>query len=410
MKTLWQPPRLRQDNDHEERRASWLELFFDLVFVATIAELGNTLSDDVSLLGFGHYVALFIPIWWCWVGETFYATRFDQDSLADRLITLVQMSLLVVMAVHVHHGLDTASAGFALAYAAFRVVLMGQYWWAGRCNPPMRAMIRHFCTGFGLSVALWVGSVWVPMPARFSLWALGLGVDLATPLLGGRFVKQFPPSMTHIPERMGLFTIIVLGESLFAAIAGLSKQVDWTWQPTTIAVLGLVTAFSLWWMYFDTLDSSALMDMRAGQMRRSLLWLYLHLPLVIGITAIGVGTKYGIYKTLTAATFPTAGRWLMVGALALCLGTLALFHGLTHIHPSATDGAAAELASRRLDQRTRNGLIACRLVGVGGLLAVAVLGDGLNALAVALVLAGVGGTQVAVGIVLQVRAGVLKVS
>jgi low temperature requirement protein LtrA len=212
MNTLWQAPRLRQDN-HHERRATWLELFFDLVFVATIGELGKRLSDDVSLFGFAQYVVLFIPIWWCWLGETFYSNRFDQDSLIDRLITLVQMSILVVMAVNAHHGLDSSSIGFGLSYIAFRIVLVAQYLVAGVFNPQTRPMIRHFSGGFSLSILVWSISLFLPTPLRFWIWGLGLLIDFITPVLGQKFIQQFPPNMTHIPERMGLFTIIVLGES-----------------------------------------------------------------------------------------------------------------------------------------------------------------------------------------------------
>ncbi|MGL5062556.1 MAG: low temperature requirement protein A [Microcoleus sp.] len=381
MKNLWQPPRLRQPSPHE-RRATWLELFFDLVFVATIAELGKVLSDDVSVQGLLHYVALFIPVWWCWVGETFYATRFDQDSLNDRLVTLLQMMILVVMAVNAHHGLDTSSVGFALSYATFRIILILQYAAAGWFNPEMRSMIRHFCSGFGLSVLFWIISVFVPAPLRFGLWAIGLSMDFLTPFLGSRFVIKFPPDMTHIPERMGLFTIVVLGESLFAAITGLSKQSSWDLNATAIAVLGLVTAFSLWWMYFETVDGTPLQNTKQGRVWVSLFWLYLHLPLTIGITAAGVGTKYATYKGLAGITLSDAGRWLLCGSMGSCLLTLAVLHWITC----------------SLDRNRRRALIYHRLAGVGLLWVVAVLGSSLQAIAVAGIVALVGCAQIAIDV------------
>jgi low temperature requirement protein LtrA len=105
-KGLWQPPRLRVGQDlEEERRATWLELFYDLVFVVAIAEVAHKLHGEVSLLGFVSFVALFVPIWLCWLGATFYATRFDTDDLGHRLLTLLQMALIAALAVNVHHGL-----------------------------------------------------------------------------------------------------------------------------------------------------------------------------------------------------------------------------------------------------------------------------------------------------------------
>jgi low temperature requirement protein LtrA len=329
-----------------------------------------------------HYVALFVPVWWCWLGETFYATRFDRDSLNDRLVTLFQMMILVVMAVNAHHGLGTSSMGFALSYITFRTVLILQYAAAGWFNPEIRAMIRHFCSGFGLSVLCWIISAFVPAPWRFGLWALGLIIDFLTPFFGSRFVIEFPPDLTHIPERMGLFTIVVLGESLFAAITGLSKQSSWDLYATSIAVLGLVTAFSLWWMYFETVDGTPLQNTKQGKARGSLLWLYLHLPLTIGITAVGVGTKYATYKGLGSAALSDAGRWLLCGSMGGCLLTLAILHWITC----------------SLDRHRRRALIYHRLAGLGLLSIVAVFGSPLQGIVVAGVVALVGCAQIAIDV------------
>jgi low temperature requirement protein LtrA len=100
MKHLWRTRQLYtyEDSSVERRRATWLELFYDLVFVAVIAELSGNLNRNVSLLGFCEFVALFIPVWWCWVGTTFYATRFDMEDIGDRLLTLLQMALVIPLA------------------------------------------------------------------------------------------------------------------------------------------------------------------------------------------------------------------------------------------------------------------------------------------------------------------------
>ncbi|HUI37213.1 MAG TPA: low temperature requirement protein A, partial [Gaiellaceae bacterium] len=86
-----EPPRLRTLEADEDRRATWLELFLDLVFVAAIAQVAATLSADPTAAGFGRYLVLFLPIGWAWAGFTFYATRFDTDDLVYRLLTLLGM-------------------------------------------------------------------------------------------------------------------------------------------------------------------------------------------------------------------------------------------------------------------------------------------------------------------------------
>ncbi|MBD2130439.1 low temperature requirement protein A [Microcoleus sp. ZQ-A2] len=326
-KRLWEPPRLRVSaGNEEERRATWLELFFDLIFVVAIAELAHYLDGHVGLSGFLGFVALFVPIWWCWLGSTFYATRFDTDDLGHRLLTLLQISLVAALAVNVHHGLGESSTGFALSYAAFRTLLILQYLSAGYFVRAARPLINWYIRGFAISAFLWVVSVWVPLPWRFGLWLVGLIVDFATPLTAGRLVTQFPPSLSHIAERLGLFTIIVLGESVVAVVKGVAQK-EWDVSSVVAALLGLSIAFSLWWIYFDSVDGSPLRSVKGGKIRIAMTWLYAHLPLAIGLAATGVGVDQIIASQ--AGVLSNEARWLFCGAVALCLSVLALIHLIT---------------------------------------------------------------------------------
>lgn len=100
----------------EHRHATWLELFYDLVFVVAVSQLAHRLSGDVSWSGFLSYAGLFVPLWWTWIGTTFYANRFDSDDPIRRLMMGCQMLAIAVLAVNVHHAGSTTSFGFALSY------------------------------------------------------------------------------------------------------------------------------------------------------------------------------------------------------------------------------------------------------------------------------------------------------
>ncbi len=327
-KSLWQPPRLRTAEDQEEeRRATWLELFYDLVFVAAIAQVAHSLSEHVSLSGVLSYVLLFVPVWWSWVGATFYATRFDTDDLGHRLLTLLQMIAIAVLAVNVHHGLGESSTGFALSYITVRGILIVQYLLAGYFVPAARGLTNLYATGFGIAAAIWLVSVFVPAPWRFVLWGLGLIIDFGTPFTAGRLVARIPPSFSHIPERLGLFTIIVLGEGVIAVVRGVS-QLEWGVSSAIEAVLGMSIAFSLWWIYFDSVDGSPLRSMGVGRMSIALIWLYSHLPLAIGIAATGVGVEHVIVSE-AGIPLPAAERWLICFSVALCLIALSVIHLIT---------------------------------------------------------------------------------
>jgi low temperature requirement protein LtrA len=323
MKHLWRTRRLYpyENNNVEQRRATWLELFYDLVFVAAIAELSGNLNRNVSVSGFCEFVALFIPIWWCWVGATYYATRFALDDIGDRLLALLQMAIVVTLAVNIHHGLEESSVGFALCYGTMRCILIIQYLLAGYQAVAARPLTIRYAQGFGIGVCFWLVSIMVPIPWRFILWALGLVVDFATPFFLRKLTLQAPPNISHISERLGLLVIIVLGESVVAVVRGVVER---EWNPSAIAtsILALSLAFSLWWIYFDTVDLSPLEAIKLGRPHIGLLWLYIHLPLAVGLTATGVGVEH-IVSRQAEVTLPNAERWLFCGAVALCLTALA---------------------------------------------------------------------------------------
>ena len=324
MTTIFQPPKLRREEcEPGERSATWLELFFDLIFVVAIAQLAHNFHEDFTFMGFAKLAVLFIPVWWCWIGATFYDTRFDNDGLVDRLITLLQMAIAATIAANIHHGLDSNSAGFAFSYIAFRGVLICQYLHAGYHVPQARGLTNWYAVGFTASIIFWLASVFVPLPWRFVLWGIGLIIDFATPLTAGKRVVKVPPDMSHTTERIGLFTIIVLGESIVAVVGGVAER-QWTPISVAIALLGLSIAFSFWWMYFDSVDESPLHAMRKGKMRIALTWLYSHLPLAIGLTATGVGVE----KMIHGLQHDTANseKTIFCLAVALCMLILSNLH------------------------------------------------------------------------------------
>ena len=323
-RAIFQPPKLRREECEDgERSATWLELFFDLIFVVAIAQLAHNFEADFSLVGLAKLTVLFIPVWWCWIGATFYDTRFDNDGLVDRLITLMQMAIAASLAANIHHGLSSSSVGFALSYIAFRGVLICQYLHAGYHVPQARPLTNWYAVGFSISLSFWLVSVFVPLTWRFVLWGLGLIIDFATPLAAGARVVQVPPNMAHTTERIGLFTIIVLGESIVAVVGGVS-EIDWTPMSVAIALLGLSIAFSFWWMYFDTVDESPLHAMRQGKMKVALTWLYSHLPLAVGLTATGVGVEKMIHGLGEDAA--SDEKILFCLAVSLCLLILSNLH------------------------------------------------------------------------------------
>lgn len=286
------PPQL-WPTDHKQRRATWMELFFDLIFVAAVAEIGKSLSAEFTLSGLFRYSFLFVLIWWAWSGHTLFTTRFDSDDLVQRLFILLQSFIAAVMAANARDALDSrSSAGFGAAYAGMRLILVAQYLRA-RHIPQTRELTTRFSVGFGIAAAIWIASAFTEAPLRYWLWALALFIDLLTPWLAEIHGMTAPPHAEHFPERFGLFTIILLGEFVTEVMRGIASHEYWSAAAASTAFGGIAFVFSLWWWYFDRANGAGERHVRSRKEQRVFsLWNYSHLPLFISIGAAGVGFKH----------------------------------------------------------------------------------------------------------------------
>ena len=125
LKGLWQLPQLRTTK--KEQHASWLELFYDLVFVVAVAEIGHQLSGDFSLRGIFNFIFLFIPVWYAWMHHTFYADRYFSDNFAHRFLTIVQMLGVAGVAASVHGALGDLSQAFAGSFVLVKFIMLVFY-------------------------------------------------------------------------------------------------------------------------------------------------------------------------------------------------------------------------------------------------------------------------------------------
>ena len=314
-----------------DRHATWLELFFDLVFVLAIAELARFLHGDVSPGGFLGFAALFVPVWWVWIGFTYYADQFDVDNPTYRVTLLIAMLLAIALALSVGGVFDGGSAwAFAATYAALRALIVWLYIWAWWYVAETRALCARYAGGYALGALIWGASVFVPEPARYWLWAAGLAVELATPMLAEFTVPWSPVQVSHLAERFGLFTIIVLGESIVVTGAAL-VDTDWNFASVVVAVFGFAVVGCAWWLYFDRVDESAVERSLTGSFGQRLLgfvWSYGHLIIFAGLAMTAVGIELAIEE---------AAEGMEVGArAALCGGVAVYLLAISVVHPLST--------------------------------------------------------------------------
>jgi low temperature requirement protein LtrA len=319
----------KKNKNEEERHATWLELFYDLVFVVTVSQLSHYLFHDVSLSNFFGFLFLFIPVWWSWIGTTFFATRFYSDDLGHRLLLLLQMGGAGAMAVNISGAFNNTFSGFALSYAFMRLILVIEYVRVFRTiksSESANPLVKRYIIGFSIAAIIWLISAFVPITEiRFALWVIGLIIDFATPISTTKLTSKFAPHISHLPERMGLFTLIVLGESIVGIVNGMTEQI-WDVYSVIEASLGLCISFSLWWLYFDSIGRLPIQILREkGRISLYLIWLYTHFPLVVAITAVGVGIRR-LVSSEQHSVLSTSDLWLICGSVAISLISQSVLH------------------------------------------------------------------------------------
>ncbi|HEX5587178.1 MAG TPA: low temperature requirement protein A [Acidimicrobiia bacterium] len=260
----------------------WLELFYDLVFVAAILVLSSAVSHLHDATKITLVVAVFVSLWWIWLATTLFVDRHRVDDVPQQLLVLGQMFLVTVVAMEGHAGVVRDAQALSVAYGLLVGSVAVMYWRVVRVEPSSEAR-RHALLG-ALAAAMFVVAAFVPDPGRYVIWVVGAVVTvLAT--LGPATERRSETAIDehHLLERFGAFTIIVCGEAFVkVAIAVSDAHVD---EIDIIALaFQFVLTFVIWTSYFEDVPHAGI----AARRRSSWVGLHLVLQLAIAGTAIGV--------------------------------------------------------------------------------------------------------------------------
>ena len=278
---------------------SYLELFFDLVFVFAITQLSHSLHHHLTWHGLAENVVLFLAVWWGWIYTAWVSNWADPDRLPIRLLLGVMLASLA-MAVAIPAAFGGNGLLFAGSYVAlqlgrsFTAMLIFRREGAAR----MRNMAR-ITAWFVASAPLWIGGALASDPnLRLLLWLAALAIEYAgpmtmfrTPLLGRSKGSDWDISGSHMAERCALFIIIALGEGI--VVTGASAA-DAPLSAGLGLALGIAFAGSalLWWLYFDLGAQRGTQLIsgheQAGRVARNA-YTYLHMPIVLGVVIAAVG-------------------------------------------------------------------------------------------------------------------------
>jgi low temperature requirement protein LtrA len=318
---------------HESHRtATPLELFFDLVFVVAIAQaaagLHHAIAEAHVVDGLIGFAMVFFAIWWAWVNFTWFASAYDSDDVPYRVLVLCQMTGALIVAGGVPAMFEARAANWAVVggYVVMRLAALTQWLRVAAADEQRRGTAYRYVIGIAVLQSAWIALMFAPSITRPGFVVLAV-LEMLVPAWAER-VEPTTWHPHHIAERYGLFTLIVLGESILAATvaveAGLrSGETLLTLLP--IIAGGLLIVFSMWWMYFDRPVHDLLTNLRTA-----LVWGYGHY--FVFASAAGVGA--GLAAAVDAATdHATIGATVAGAAVAVPVAVFILSLWVIHYRP-----------------------------------------------------------------------------
>ncbi len=282
--------------DEEHRAATPLELFFDLVFVVAIAQAATGLHHAVAENHVGDgvvtYIFAFFAIWWAWINFSWFASAYDSDDVAYRLIVFVQLAGALVMAAGISSAFDENTWGVAIVgYVIMRLAMVVQWLRVALADHEHKPAALRYAIGISAVQVGWCLLCFMP-DGWYYPGFIGLGiVELAIPVWAERSAPTtWHPG--HIAERYGLFTIIVLGESILAAtlaIANTTITTNYDSELASIIIGGLLIVLAMWWVYFASSSEDLLTSMW-----RAFTWGYGHYFVFGSAAAVGAGIAVSV--------------------------------------------------------------------------------------------------------------------
>ncbi|MGA5129434.1 low temperature requirement protein A [Streptomyces olivoreticuli] len=320
--------------DEAHRTATPLELFFDLCFVVAVAQAGRQL---VHALAEGHqgtgligYLMMFFAIWWAWVNFSWFSSAYDTDDVLYRVVTLVQMAGVLILAAGIPRAFEHGEFTVVwFGYLVMRLALVTQWLRAARsCAGEERRTALLYAVGVSLCQVGWLGLLLLPQHAKPWLFLVMAVVEMSVPAIAEhRHTTGWHPH--HIAERYGLFTIIVLGETVSAATVAVQSAVDEHEALGTLLPIaggGLLIIFAAYWIYF-----AVPIHLHLASNRQAFLWGYGHYLVFGSAAAIGAGIEVAIEEAVGKAHISTfAASGAVTVATALFMFSVWLIHSRHH--------------------------------------------------------------------------------
>lgn len=325
---------LLRKRDGHHARVGFVELFFDLVFVFAITQISHSLLAHLTWLGALQAAILLGAVWWAWIDTGWITNWLDPERPLVRVMLFGLMGAGLVLSTSLPEAFGEKGLVFAVAFATLQLGRGLFTLWAVRGEAIQRANFQRIVIWAAVGGAIWIWGGLAEGQARLLIWSLALTLEFLGPMtafwcpgLGHSRASEWNVEGAHLAERVGLFVIICLGESIIITGATFAEL---PWTLTT--VLAFLSAFlgtvAMWWLFFSAKHEAASEVIaraeNAGAMARAA-YTYAPIPVVAGIVVTAVGDEMVLAHP--SGHLEAAAVWVLLGGPALFLAgtTVAIF-------------------------------------------------------------------------------------
>ncbi len=313
-----------------EKKVTWLELFYDLLFVAAVSKASHVLlhveDGSIPVEYLLKFVLIFVPIWWAWVGQTLFVNRFGQDIISHRIFLILQLFFVLIMTASLSVDFDQYYIPFLVGYVGLRAMTAIQYFTVYKIEEEASRKItaRYLGSRFWIGLVISSSSLFFDSWIRYVVLYAGITVDILLPLIGRKYLVKSPINTHHLLERFSLFTLILLGEAVISILTVLQSSY-WKWQSILFASITFLLIIAMWWQYFDNVEKKVNKTIEtAGQTI-----IYGHLFIYLSMCMIAASIQLLFLEQLNYLFMLS---FIFGSVLLYFFSTSLVFHKYRHIH------------------------------------------------------------------------------
>jgi low temperature requirement protein LtrA len=332
----WQPPRRFEDRQNE-RKISWLELFYDLVYAACIGQITSHIAAHMDGQNIGYAVLFFVFIYWSWINGTQYYELHGNDTVRTRWLVFIQVLAVGAVAISVPAAFRGNISSFTVSFLVIQGIIIYLYASISFYDRSHIKLSGPFLLCYGAAFVLLFISLFSPGQAALPLHLLAIVINMSAPVLSARYLtrilssrgQQFSASPALV-ERFGQFTIIVLAESILSTVSGFSVVNTKSFLVWSVFCLSISIAFLLWSIYFDMTNER---ELKTGY-RYYQYFVFAHLVLLAALGVFGACLKnlVGHFET----PVPPVLNRIIVISLAIFLAAMCVIGRLIAVDDRQT--------------------------------------------------------------------------